>query len=267
MAGRDCPADCVETSAGCDKRLKLRGDFAKQGRGRRARPAVDKPALRKAEARVSDIFQEVDEEVRREQLKKLWDRYGHFAIAACVVVVLAVAGWRGYQWWEAKQAGIASAKFDAAAQLADEGKFAEAQVAFADVAKGGTAGYRNLARLREAAALAEKDAKAAVAAYDALAADAALGQPLQDLAVIRAGLLLADTAPLADMTRRLEPATAATAPFRHTARELLALSAWRNGDMAAVKRWSETISNDLETPPDVRMRVEVLATLAAGGKS
>jgi hypothetical protein len=221
----------------------------------------------KAEACVSDIFQEVDEEVRRERLQQLWDRYGHFAIAACVLIVLAVGGWRGYQWWEAKQAAIASAKFDAAAQLAESGKYAEAQTAFAEIAKDGTAGYRSLARLREAAALAEKDVKAAVAAYDALAADAAFGQPLRDLAVIRAGLLLVDTTPLAEMTRRLEPATAATAPFRHTARELLALSAWRNGDMAAVKRWSETISNDVETPADVRMRVEVLATLAGGGKS
>lgn len=216
---------------------------------------------------MSDIFQEVDEEVRRERLQQLWNRYGHFAIAGCVLIVLAVGAWRGYQWWEAKQAAIASAKFDAAAQLAESGKFAEAQAAFADVAKDGTAGYRSLARLREAAALAEKDAKAAVAAYDALAADASLGQPLQDLAIVRAGLLLVDTAPLAEMTRRLEPASGATAPFRHTARELLALSAWRNGDAAAVKRWSETVSNDVETPADVRMRIEVLATLAAGGKS
>jgi hypothetical protein len=221
----------------------------------------------KAEACVSDIFQEVDEEVRRERLQKLWDRYGHFAIAGCVVIVLAVGAWRGYQWWEAKQAAAASVKFEAATQLAESGKYAEAQATFADVAKDGTAGYRNLARLREAAALAEKDAKAAVAAYDALAADASLGQPLQDLAVIRAGLLMVDTAPLAEMTRRLEPATGATAPFRHTARELLALSAWRHGDAAAVKRWSEVVSNDVETPADVRMRMEVLATLAAGGKS
>src|SRR5580658_7140009 len=53
---------------------------------------------------VSDIFQEVDEEVRREQLKKLWERYGTYIIAALILVIVAVGGWRGYEWWQAKRA-------------------------------------------------------------------------------------------------------------------------------------------------------------------
>ena len=40
---------------------------------------------------VSDIFHEVDEEVRREQLKKLWDRYGNYVVAAAFLLVAAVA--------------------------------------------------------------------------------------------------------------------------------------------------------------------------------
>jgi len=46
---------------------------------------------------VSDIFREVDEEVRRDQFKKLWERYGIFFIALAVLFVAAVGGWRGYQ--------------------------------------------------------------------------------------------------------------------------------------------------------------------------
>ena len=42
---------------------------------------------------VSDpIFAEVDEEVRREQLKQLWAKYGTLFIAAACIIVLAVAG-------------------------------------------------------------------------------------------------------------------------------------------------------------------------------
>lgn len=217
---------------------------------------------------MSDIFQEVDEEVRRERLQKLWDQYGHFFIAACILVVLAVGAWRGYQWWEAKKAAEASAKFDIASQLAEQGKTTEAEAAYAQLAREGTSGYRNLARLREAAVLADRDPKAAVAAYDAIARDSATRQPLQDLAIVRAGLILVDTAPLAELTQRLEPATGAGAPFRHTARELLALSALRAGDAAAVRRWSDLITNDPETPADVRTRAEMLVTLATeAGKS
>jgi hypothetical protein len=217
---------------------------------------------------VSDIFQEVDEEVRREQLKKLWDQYGHFFIAACILVILAVGAWRGYQWWEAKKAVESSAKFDTAAALSEQGKHAEAEAIFAQLARDGTTSYRGLARMREAAELTERDPKAAVAAYDALAGNSSTGQPLQDLAAVRAGLILVDTASLAEMTQRLESAAGAGAPFRHTARELLALAALRSSDTAALKRWTDLIITDPETPADVRSRAEMLVTLSAEtGKS
>ena len=103
---------------------------------------------------MSDIFQEVDEEVRREQLKKLWDRYGIYVMVAAVLVVAGIAAWRGYQWWEAKKAAEAGAAFEMASTLADAGKHADAETAFAKIATDGTSEYRHLARLREAAELA-----------------------------------------------------------------------------------------------------------------
>src|ERR1700761_2217335 len=106
---------------------------------------------------VADIFQEVDEEVRREQLQKLWQRYGNFIIAACVLIVLAVGAWRGYEWWQAKKAAESRAAFENAVTLAEAGKHQEAEAAFAKIAANGTAGYRVLARLREAAELAQTD--------------------------------------------------------------------------------------------------------------
>jgi hypothetical protein len=97
---------------------------------------------------VSDIFREVDEEVRREQLKKLWDRYGNYVVVAAVLLVAAVAAWRAYMWWEARKAAETGAAFEAATALAEAGKRSEAEAAFAKIAADGTAGYRILARLR-----------------------------------------------------------------------------------------------------------------------
>jgi hypothetical protein len=210
---------------------------------------------------VSDIFTEVDEEVRREQLKKLWERYGNYAIALAFLVVAAVAAWRAYDYWENRRAAEAGAAYDAASRLADEGKHDEAASAFAKLVTDGTAGYRLLARLREAAEMAERDPKAAVAAYDKIAGENT-GQPLvSELAAIRAAFLLVDTAKLDEMSQRLEPLAQPSGPFRHTARELLALSAWRNSDSAAMRRWSDAAKNDPEAPSGVRSRMEVLAAL------
>jgi hypothetical protein len=211
---------------------------------------------------VSDIFQEVDEEVRREKLQQLWERHSNLIVSLALLVVLAVGGWRGYEWWEGKKAAESGTAFEAAIALAEGGKQAEAQAAFAKIAQDGSSGYRTLARFREAAELAKTDPPAAVQAYASLAADSSLGRPLQDLAAIRGGLILVDTAPLAELTAKLEPLTAADRPFRHTARELLALSAWRNGDTAAAKRWYDLIATDAETPAGTRARLDVLMTLS-----
>ena len=89
-----------------------------------------------------------------------------------------------------------------------------------------------------------------------------LDRTLRDLAAVREGMILVDTAPLAELTGKLEPLTTADRPFRHTARELLALSAWRNGDAAAAKRWLDLIATDAETPAGTRARMEVLMTLS-----
>jgi hypothetical protein len=212
---------------------------------------------------VSDIFQEVDEEVRREQLKKLWERYQNYVIGAAVAIVLGVAGWRGYDWWETKKAAEAGAAFEAANLLSAQGRHAEAEAAFAKLAADSSTSYRALAQLRAAAEIAQTDPKAGVAAYDKVAADASLGPVLKDLAALRAGVLMIDNGSLSDARARLEPLTSAGHTFRHTARELLALAAWRADDATAAKRWIDMINTDPETPPDERGRMEMLSALMA----
>ena len=211
---------------------------------------------------MSDIFQEVDEEVRREKLQQLWERHGNLIVALALLIVLAVGGWRGYDWWENRRAAESGAAFEAAVALAESGKQDEAQAAFSKLAKEGSSGYRILARFREGAELAKTDPAAAVKTYDSLAAESGLGRSLRDLAAIRAGLILVDTATPAELATRLEPLTATDRPFRHTARELLALGAWRAGDAAAAKRWFDLIATDIETPAGTRQRIEVLMTLS-----
>jgi len=210
---------------------------------------------------VSELFDEVDEEVRREQLKKLWDKYSIYIIALMMVVVAGVGGWRGYQYLEAKKAAEAGAAFDKAIELSDQDKHAEAEAAFTELAAKAPSGYRTLARLRAAGEAASRDPKAAVKMYDDIAADRSVGTEQQELAKLRAAGLLLDSASYADMLQRLEPSTTAGATFRHSAREMLALSAWRNGDATAARKWLDAIAEDGETPPGLRSRAEALQAL------
>jgi hypothetical protein len=216
---------------------------------------------------VSDIFQEVDEEVRREQLKKLWERYGNYVVAAAILALAAIAAWRGYGWWQAKLAAQNGAQFEAALSLAETGKHSEAETVFAKIAADGTSGYRALAQMREAAELTHTDPKAALAAYEKIAADGSVGSTLQDLANLRAGAILIDAGSFDEARARLEPLTGNDRTFRHTARELMVVAAWRSGDMSKAKPWIDMIVTDMQTPAATRSRVEMLVALSSSAKS
>lgn len=210
---------------------------------------------------MSELFNEVDEEVRREQLKKLWDKYSIYIIGAALLIIAAVGGWRGYQYLEAKKAAQAGEAFNKAVELSEQNKHAEAQAAFANLAAKAPGGYRALARFRAAGEEASLDPKAAAKMFDDTAADSSVGAELQALARIRAAGLLVDTDSYAEIKRRLEADTAPGATFRHSARELLALSAWRANDASATRQWLDMIALDGDTPPGVRQRAEALQAL------
>jgi len=210
---------------------------------------------------VSELFNEVDEEVRREQLQKLWEKYSIFIIAAALLVIAAVGGWRGYQYFEEKRAAEAGDAFNKAVELSDQGKHSEAETAFTDLAAKAPAGYRMLARFRAAAEAATREPQAGAKMFDDLAADASIGAEQQALARIRAAGLLVDSASYADMLRRLESDAAAGQTFRHSARELLALSAFRANDSTATRQWLDQLELDAETPPSMRSRAEALQAL------
>jgi hypothetical protein len=216
--------------------------------------------------RLANIFHEVDEEVRRERMRQFWERYSLLIVIVVVLVVGGVAGWRGYEYLQNQRAAETGAQFEAAARLAESGNLADAEKEFARIAESGTAGYRLLARLRTAEVTAPRDRAAAVTAFDAIAADSSVNAIYRDLAALRAGYLLVDSATFADMQQRLEPLTGTQRTFRHSARELLALSAFRSKDYDAMRRWAQVITEDAESPAGLRSRIEAMIALVNTAK-
>lgn len=216
---------------------------------------------------MADIFHEVDEDLRRERLAKLWDRFAPYIVGVALLIVVGVGGWRANEYWQLRRSEAASTAFESAIALAESGQVAEADAAFASLSETAEiAAYRSMARLRRASLQTASDPKAAAAAFDAIAADNAVSRTFRDLAALRASFILVDSASFDEMRQRLEPLTGAQGTFRHSARELLALSAWRAGNMAEARRRSDEIVNDPESPAGLRQRMQALSALAGENK-
>jgi hypothetical protein len=216
---------------------------------------------------MSDIFREVDEEVRRDKALQFWSKHQTLFVALAIAIVAASAGWRFYKDGERAKAEAAGARYEAALQLSRENKSVEADAAFQEIIKTAPAGYALLARFRGAADVAVTDQTKAVEIYDALAADAKIPALLQDVARLRAATLRLDQADAAEVKRRLEPLAQAGAPFRNSARELLAYAALKADDFEAAGRWLDQIVVDLQAPAGLRQRAETLLGLVAASKT
>src|SRR4051794_29214711 len=84
---------------------------------------------------MADIFREIDEDVRRDRALDAWKKHGNKFIWLAILIVLATAGWTAYQRWQLSQSEAAGARYEEALQLAKTGKTAEAETAFAAIAK------------------------------------------------------------------------------------------------------------------------------------
>jgi hypothetical protein len=212
---------------------------------------------------MADIFNEIDEDLRRERAKKLWEKYGNVIIAAAVAVVIAVAGWRAYQYYAQQAAEAAGARFQDALSLARDGKSADAEAAFAAIQKDGPSGYRILTRFRLAAEAGRRDKAAGVQAFEELARDPNVAPLLQGVAKVRAGYLMVDTAPYGEVAVAVEPLAIATEPWRHSAREILGVAAWKAKDYATASKWFEAAVGDKDVPAPLRQRAELMLQLIA----
>jgi hypothetical protein len=208
------------------------------------------------------LIREVDEELRREQFARLWDRYGLYGLAVAALIVIGVGG---YKFWEARQmatAEAAGARYEAVTQILEEGKLEDALKGLQDIAKDGPQGYAALARLQLAgnAAKAGRTAEA-LAAYEALADGKSVDPLLADFARLQAAALKLETADWTEMQNRLTPLTSEKNAWRFSARELLGLAAYRAGKLDDAKQVLVALVADPEVPAAIGERARMLMSM------
>ena len=222
---------------------------------------------------MTDIFDELNEDLRAERARGLARRYGAVGVGLLVLVIAGVGGWQGWRWYQDRESAQAAAPYlaamatadalppDASPDRASPGRAAAAD-AFARVAATAPPGYRTLARLREAALRADAgDLAAALALYDAIARDDDADKPLRDLANLLWAQHQVDQGDPAAVSARLKPLEAFDNPWRPLAQEADALLALRRDDKPAALAMLRILSADPSAGDGVRGRAGGLLTL------
>lgn len=210
---------------------------------------------------MSDIFEEVDDDLRRDRWESLAKKYGGVVIGIAVLIVVGTAGYKGWQTWRSSthQAATVGLMESLEAASARDGASIDALTAYA--AKSQPGDMATLARLGAASALVRQGkADEAVAVYDAVAAGSA-APVYRELAGLLAVMMQIDTGDTRMLASRLEPLAAETSAWRYSAREMLAVLAIRDGDAQRAHSLFKQLADDAGAPGGVRARANDLAAL------
>jgi hypothetical protein len=213
---------------------------------------------------VADIFREIEEEVRREQYEKLWQKYRDHLIAAAALVIIGVAGYQLYRVYEQRETERASVAYEAASQLLESNQPRAAEPQFAALAKIAPSGYAKLSQLAEADALfAANQHNAAITLYEQIAKQ---NDPyISAVARLHAAWTIVDGANKSEVESLLAPLTDPTSPWHDLAQEILAYADLRAGDTAAALKTYHQLSADPNAPAALQTRVKAMVRFLDGG--
>ncbi len=205
------------------------------------------------------LLREVEEELRREQMQKLWDRYNGVILGVAALIVLAVGGYKYLEGRRITDAEARGADFSAAVQLADAKKTDEAIAAFEKIASSGQSGFASLAKLHIAGAHLKADKPAeAIAAFERLTNDGGADQLLKNYAQLQIASLKMADGNFSDIQNRLTPLTVEGSPYKTTANELLGLAAFKAGNFEIARKHLEPLLIDPAASQAIQERIKVV---------
>jgi len=243
------PAEVIPPARG---KSKARAAMAKMG--------LATPDNVERDPELEGLMSEIEADLREEELRKIWDRYGKFFIAAFIAIIVGVIGFEVWREHDAEQRVALATRYDQAAADLRAGKTDDALKSLAEIGQHSGEGYADVAELQRAAVLLSKnDTDGALAIYKALAANTKTDSTLRDLATLLQALHSFDRAPAKELETMLAPLLNPGNAFNPSALELSALLAAKQGDIPRAAKMVDEILTDPAISPSLRARATDLA--------
>lgn len=201
------------------------------------------------------FVREVDENLRRDQLRDMAKSHGKWIIAAVVLLLAAVGGYLFWKDRHEQQVAGQTEALSAAIDKIGEGNAKGAAAELDSLANASNDVVRASAELaRAAVALRQNDRKNALDIYKRIAADEGMPQPYRDLATVRGTMVEYDQLKPDEIIGRLSPLAEPGKPFFGTAGEMIALATLAKGDRNGAGQMFARIAADRQVPESIRSR-------------
>lgn len=217
----------------------------------------------------SEIFlREVDENLRRDQMRDFAKKYGGWLITAVVLFLIASGG---FIYWQSYRQQHSEQQVEQLAQIFKDigaGDTTSTPAKLDDLSKSGSKAVRATALFTGAAvAIQQNDLKLATAKYAEIVADDGLPKPYRDAALIRQTALEFDNLKSEQVIARLQPLTKPGNPWFGSAGEMTAMALIKQGKKAEAAQLFTAIAKDKSVPDAIRDRSIQIAGSLGGDAS
>jgi hypothetical protein len=211
------------------------------------------------------LLREVDEELRRERLTRLWDQYGTYVVALAALIIAGVGGYKYWQYSTLAAAQSAGSRYQTALTEIADGDSDKARTILADFAKNGPTGYATLANIKLAGeAIEAGKTQDALTHYEKVAGDSNADGIFRDFAILQIAQLKLGGSDWTATKNRLNELTKDDRPWRHAARELLGVAAFKAGNMAEARQYLEPLAGGQQnTPPAIAERARIVMSMVS----
>lgn len=205
---------------------------------------------------LTDSFiQEVDEDVKNDNLKELWNRYGLFVIAVVVLAVSAAVSFDKLQAWQMLRNQNRTEAYMTATKLQDNAE--ETIAALQKISQDNQGIFSDFAKLQIANVLLEENKQEeALAALEKLAGEKQVNSEVKNIALVKLATYRVDTASYDELKELLQPVLVEGNSWMPLAQDLLAMSAIKSGDLENARSIYENILKIKDLPEDFRAKIQ-----------
>lgn len=213
------------------------------------------------------FIREVTEEVKNDNLKQMWEKYGLYIILLVVLAITGAVSFEGFKSWRRTQSETWSDTYAYALNLENQGKYDESLEVLEQMEKTGGNIYSDIARLQTANILLEQGKNdEAVKILEEISADKSINKKLRDVSIIKLASYKLDNAPREEIDALLQPLIKENGSWTNIAKEMTAMAAIRDGKIDEAQAIYNEILNTPNLPDGLKMRVQDMLSVLNGAE-